>query len=93
MKSDIAIRRPVLSRAARYRWDPLRQQHQLVFPEGVLVLNETAATIVNQCDGRSTDELIAALENQFSAGDRGEEVRAFLDRLVAKGLLRDADGE
>lgn len=90
MKPEPDIRRPVLARRARYRWDALRRQHQIVFPEGVLVLNESAAAIVQQCDGRSTDDLIARLNSQLADGDAAADVRAFLARLSEKGLLRDA---
>jgi pyrroloquinoline quinone biosynthesis protein D len=87
------IRRPVLVSHARYRWDKVRRQHQIVFPEGVIVLNEPGAAIVRLCDGRSTAELLTALTEQFpdgNLGDLGEDVHAFLDRLARKGLLRDA---
>ena len=84
------IRRPVLVPHARYRWDKVRGQHQLVFPEGILVLNEPGAAIVRLCDGRPTAELLAALALQFPDGDPGEDVAAFLERLARKGLLRDA---
>jgi pyrroloquinoline quinone biosynthesis protein D len=81
----------MLVRHARYRWDELRGQHQLVFPEGILVLNEPGAAIVRLCDGRSCEELIAALKEQFAQGDPEEDVAEFLGRLDRKGLLRDAD--
>ena len=84
------IRQPMLVAHARYRWDKLRRQHQIVFPEGILVLNEPGAAIVKLCDGRSTPELIAALGDQFPDGNPGEDVCAFLERLARKGLLRDA---
>jgi pyrroloquinoline quinone biosynthesis protein D len=84
------IRRPVLVPHARYRWDKVRGQHQLVFPEGILVLNESGAAIVRLCDGRSMPELLAALKGQFPDGHPGEDVPAFLERLAGKGLLRDA---
>ena len=84
------IRLPVLVPRARFRWDKLRRQHQIVFPEGILVLNEPAAAIVRLCDGRSTQELLAALVEQFPDGDLGADVCAFLERLVRRGLLRDA---
>lgn len=75
---------------ARYRWDKVRGQHQLVFPEGILVLNESGAAIVRLCDGRTTAELLAALSEQFPDGQPETDVPAFLDRLARKGLLRDA---
>jgi len=84
------IRRPVLVPHARYRWDKLRGQHQLVFPEGILVLNAPAAAIVQLCDGRSLDDLRAALSEQFPDGQPGADVPTFLERLAGKGLLRDA---
>jgi pyrroloquinoline quinone biosynthesis protein D len=90
VKSDQIIRRPLLARHARYRWDPIRMQHQLVFPEGVLVLNDSGAAIVKCCDGRPTDELITALKTQFDAEDPAADVDAFLNRLAGKGLLCDA---
>jgi coenzyme PQQ biosynthesis protein PqqD len=85
-----AAQRPLLVPHARYRWDALRQQHQLVFPEGLLVLNETGAAIVRLCDGRTLAELLAALGKQFPGTTPGEDVHAFLERLARKGLLRDA---
>ncbi len=84
------IRRPLLVPGARYRWDRVRGQHQLVFPEGILVLNESAAAVVQMCDGRPLSELLAALGGQFPEGSPGDDVPAFLERLVKKGLLRDA---
>jgi len=92
MKLPFTICRPLLVRHARYRWDALRQQHQVVFPEGVLVLNESGAAIVRLCDGRSRDDLIAALRTEFADGDPAADVDAFLGRLSEKGLLLDAAG-
>jgi pyrroloquinoline quinone biosynthesis protein D len=85
------MRRPLLVRHARYRWDALRAQHQLLFPEGMLVLNESGAAIVRLCDGRTVGELVAALSDAFAGSPPVEEVDAFLGRLAQKGLLRDAD--
>jgi hypothetical protein len=46
---------------------------------------------VRLCDGRSLDELLAALTDAYADGLSGEEVCEFLQRLAQKGLLRDAD--
>lgn len=77
----------MLLRHARYRWDSLRQQHQLVFPEGVLVLNESGAAIVRCCDGRTIGEIIAALKDQFKDAPVETDVPAYVERLFEKGLL------
>ncbi|MDA1050574.1 MAG: pyrroloquinoline quinone biosynthesis peptide chaperone PqqD [Planctomycetota bacterium] len=91
MKSESPLYYPVFAPGARYRWDEVRQQHQIVFPEGVLVLNESAAAVVRLCDGRSTEDVIVALREQIGDADPSRDVREFLDRLAKKGLLRDGD--
>jgi len=90
MSLKMSIRRPVLARHARYRRDAIREQHQLVFPEGVLVLNDSGAAIVQLCDGRSIEDIIAALQAPSGEGDSAADIPAFLERLAAKGLVRDA---
>ena len=91
MMSDCNLRRPRLARGARYRWDKVRDQHQIVFPESMIVLNETGAAIVPLCDGRTTEELIAEIEQMYPGQDAAGDVHEFLDRLFQRGLLRDAD--
>jgi coenzyme PQQ biosynthesis protein PqqD len=85
-----SIGRPLLVRHARYRWDALRQQHQLVFPEGLLVLNESAAAVVQLCDGRALADLLAVLDERFRGTALEADVLDLLDQLARKGLLRDA---
>ena len=76
--------RPHLARLIRLQWDPVREQHVLLAPEGVLTLNRTGATILNLCDGeRTVDEIVEELRARYSRV-AGDEVRNFLSRLAAK---------
>ncbi len=84
------IRRPVLAPHARYRRDKVRGEHQLVFPEGMMVLNEPGKAIVELCDGRSLDDLVAALKEQFPGAEPEDDVREFLGQLAERGLVHDA---
>ncbi|MBI3736450.1 pyrroloquinoline quinone biosynthesis peptide chaperone PqqD [Candidatus Sumerlaeota bacterium] len=86
-----AIRRPILAPHARYRWDAIRKQHQVVFPESALELNETGAAIVKLCDGREMEALISALESECGRCGLAPDVIEFLQSLADRGLLRDAD--
>jgi pyrroloquinoline quinone biosynthesis protein D len=61
-----------------------------VFPEGMLVLNPSAAAIVQLCDGRSREDLFAEISRSHTAATQTE-VWDFLDTLAGKGLLRDGD--
>jgi Coenzyme PQQ synthesis protein D (PqqD) len=54
------------------------------------VLNPPAAAIVQLCDGRSQGDLFDAIGRQYPDAP-STEITEFLDRLTAKGLLRDAD--
>ena len=87
MTPSAKIDRPKLAGHARYRWDRVRRQHQLVFPEGMLVLNDTGAEIARRCDGnRSVSELTAELEECFN-DCRADDVNDFIRRLEQRGLL------
>jgi pyrroloquinoline quinone biosynthesis protein D len=60
-------------------------------PEGVLVLNQTGATILSLCDGeRTVVEIVEELRGKYNRVD-GDEVRNFLARLVAKRLVELGD--
>jgi pyrroloquinoline quinone biosynthesis protein D len=85
------IERPILARGVRYRWDDVRSQHQLLYPEGLLVLNETGAAIVGLCDGRAVEEIKRELSGSFSAAELEDDVDEFLGRLVQRGLIRHDD--
>jgi pyrroloquinoline quinone biosynthesis protein D len=84
--------RPHLARLVRLEWDPVRESHVLLAPEGVLVLNKTGATILGLCDGeRTVVEIVEELRGRY---DRvaGDEVRDFLARLAGKRWLELGDG-
>ena len=87
---DSGIRRPVLAPGARYRWDKVRKEHQLLFPEEMMVLNEAGTAIVKLCDGRSLEDIVAALKKAFPGAEPEDDVREFLGRLAERGLVHDA---
>ncbi|MFD2419838.1 pyrroloquinoline quinone biosynthesis peptide chaperone PqqD [Amycolatopsis pigmentata] len=78
---------PKLSDRVRLTFDPVREQHVLLSPETVTVLNPTAAAVLRLCDGVSTVETVVRelglRYDRVVAGD----VRGFLNRLAAKGYL------
>ena len=88
----LSTNRPRLARQVRLEWDPVREQRVLLAPEGVLVLNQTGATILGLCDGeRTVVEIVEELRGQYNHV-AGDEVRDFLSRLAAKRLVELGDG-
>ena len=87
-----ATNRPHLARLVRLEWDPVRESHVLLAPEGVLVLNRTGATILGLCDGeRTVVQIVDELRVRYSRVD-GAEVRDFLARLAGKRWVVLGDG-
>jgi pyrroloquinoline quinone biosynthesis protein D len=84
--------RPRLAPHVRLTFDPARQRHVLLAPEAVSVLNGTGATILGLCDGqRTVADIVAELQRQYDHVDE-DEVRHFLDRLVASRCVQVGHG-
>jgi pyrroloquinoline quinone biosynthesis protein D len=83
--------RPRLATGARLQYDDVREEHQLLIPEGVVRLNATAAEVLGLCDGeRSLDEIVDALSERYNGADLGDDVRQLVQAMADKGLVVDA---
>jgi pyrroloquinoline quinone biosynthesis protein D len=85
------LTRPQLAKGVRLQWDPVREQHVLLFPEGALALNGTAAAVLELCDGdRTVDDIVERLSAEYEDADVGPDVREVLGRIAERGLVIDA---
>jgi pyrroloquinoline quinone biosynthesis protein D len=83
--------RPRLVTGARLRYDEVREEHQLLIPEGVVRLNPTAAEVLELCDGeRSLDDIVGELSARYDGADVREDVREMVDAMAQRGLVVDA---
>lgn len=74
--------RPRLNRLFRLQWEDAQQAYVLLYPEGMVKLNLSAAEILKRCDGEHTiDQLISELEQAFNEKDL---------RAPIEGMLRAA---
>ncbi|MEV6907298.1 pyrroloquinoline quinone biosynthesis peptide chaperone PqqD [Amycolatopsis sp. NPDC051071] len=78
---------PRLRRGVRLSYDQTRETHVLLFPEGVLVPNPTAAAVLSLCDGVADVTAIAALLRERYAGVREEEILDVLSRLGDRWIV------
>lgn len=85
------MNRPRLVDGARLQYDDVREEHQLLVPEGAVRLNETAVHVLELCDGRrSLEEIAAALSQRYSGADVADDVRELLGGMGERGLVVDA---
>jgi coenzyme PQQ biosynthesis protein PqqD len=89
MTGNSPAERPQLAPHVRYQWDPVREQHHLLFPEGVLVLNHTSAAIIQRCDGRPITSLIDELAAAFPGATLTGDVHDFLEEMMRRGFVRE----
>jgi pyrroloquinoline quinone biosynthesis protein D len=80
---------PTLWRLARLDFDPVRQQHVLLYPEGAVLLNETGAAILELCDGRRSLAAIAQILGERYQCDVTADVTEYLSQLAERELIRD----
>lgn len=81
----------VISPVFLFRWEESQNAHVLLYPEGIVKLNETGGEILKLCDGESTvDEVIEILMERYAANSDVivESVLKFLEVSHAKGWIR-----
>ena len=85
------MNRPRLADGARLQYDDVREEHMLLIPEGAVRLNETAAQVLELCDGeRSVEDIAAVLSERYGGADVTADVREMLDGMAERGLVVDA---
>jgi pyrroloquinoline quinone biosynthesis protein D len=78
---------PRLRRGVRLTYDKTRETHVLLFPEGVLVPNQTAAAVLKLCDGVATvAQITTSLAKQYD-GVPAEDVQNILTRLEDRRVV------
>lgn len=82
--------RPKLAAKARLQSDTVTGKPMLLYPEGVVMLNETGAAIVRLCDGtRTVNDIINSLAQQYNVTVKTlqQEVQEYLLKLHKRSLL------
>jgi pyrroloquinoline quinone biosynthesis protein D len=76
---ETTVAHPRLSRLFRLQWEPAQDAYVLLYPEGMVKLNRSAAEILKRCDGsRPVPDIVAQLESDFGATGLGPDVDAFM---------------
>ena len=71
--------KPVVGRGFRLQWEPAQQAHVLLYPEGMVKLNGSAAAIMTRCDGvRTVADIVADIERAYGVSGLSGDVAAFV---------------
>ncbi|MBT8768930.1 pyrroloquinoline quinone biosynthesis peptide chaperone PqqD [Pseudomonas boanensis] len=81
---------PILRRGFRLQWEPVQGCHVLLYPEGMVKLNESAGEILGLVDGeRSVAQIIADLSRKFpDVPGLNEDILAFIEVAHAQFWLQ-----
>ncbi|MDQ2823063.1 MAG: pyrroloquinoline quinone biosynthesis peptide chaperone PqqD [Pseudomonadota bacterium] len=80
--------KPKLKRLFRMQWEEAQGNYVLLYPEGMVQLNQSAAEILKRCDGqRDVPAIIAALEQDFNTTGLQADVDHFLNAANERGWL------
>ncbi len=58
---------PRLAKGVRVQTDSATGKSVLLFPEGIVELNETAHEILSRCDGRTLSEIVRELAREYDS--------------------------
>ena len=74
----------------RLQWEEAQRAYVLLFPEGLVNLNESSVEILQLCNGQYTqDEIIDMLQQRYPDAELSEDVHEFLKAARDKGWLHD----
>ena len=80
--------RPVVGRGFRLQWEAAQEAHVLLYPEGMVKLNSSAAAIMSRCDGvRTVADIVADIERSYGVTGLAADVRAFVAMAREKSWL------
>ncbi len=72
----------------RLQWEEAQQKYVILYPEGLVELNESSAEILQLCDGsRNINQIVAELEEMFSASDLKDDINSFLEVALKNGWI------
>jgi pyrroloquinoline quinone biosynthesis protein D len=87
MSLDVTAR-PAVGEGFRLQWEPAQQGHVLLYPEGMVKLNQSAAAILTRCDGaRTIADIVADLERTYAVAGLTPDVCAFIALAVERTWL------
>lgn len=75
----------------RLQWEEAQQKYVILYPEGMVELNQSSAEILKLCDGsRMLAQIVADLEEAFATSGLTNDITNFLNVALQNGWIRQA---
>ncbi|CAI8973876.1 pyrroloquinoline quinone biosynthesis peptide chaperone PqqD [Methylocaldum szegediense] len=73
----------------RLQWEEAQQRYVILYPEGLVELNLSAAEILKLCDGtRDLDTIVSELEAKFETSGLRDDISELLQSALDNGWIR-----
>ena len=73
----------------RLQWEEAQQKYVILYPEGMVELNQSSAEILLCCDGtRALGQIVEALEEKFATTGLTNDITAFLEVALQNGWIK-----
>jgi len=75
----------------RLQWEEAQQKDVILYPEGMVELNQSSAEILKLCDGsRTLDQLVLDLEEKFATSGLKNDISSFLEDALKNGWIQQS---
>ncbi len=78
-----------LAAGHRLQWEEAQNAYVILYPEGMVELNQTSAEILKLCTGElSFDEIVNKLEQLFNVQNISDDVGEFIQVALTNGWIK-----
>ena len=75
----------------RLQWEEAQQKYVILYPEGMVELNQSSSEILKLCNGSlKLAEIVTELEEKFAATGLANDITNFLNVALQNGWIRQA---
>jgi len=73
----------------RLQWEEAQQKYVILYPEGMVELNQSSAEILKCCNGsRNLAQIVNELEQKFATTGLTNDITAFLEVALQNGWIK-----
>ncbi len=73
----------------RLQWEEAQQKDVILYPEGMVELNQSSAEILKLCNGqRKLEEIVSELEKKFEVSGLTNDITQFLEIALENGWIQ-----